>query len=124
MSFYDSARFLTEHRDFSPISRFGIGILTCFMVSDDIEVVTCRESKGHRLKMTSVHASYALRELGHGDPKLVRLEPHGTRVLLRLRDSVDLSRRSVEDIVRYWIILPECTVERSEERRVGKECRS
>ena len=111
MSFYDSARFLTEHRDFSPISRFGIGILTCFMVSDDIEVVTCRESKGHRLKMTSVHASYALRELGHGDPKLVGLEPHGTRVLLRLRDSVDLSRRSVEDIVRYWIILPECTVE-------------
>jgi len=114
VSFYDSARFLTEHRDFSPISRFGIGILTCFMVSDNIEVVTCRESRGYRLKMTSVHASYALRELTVGDPKLAGLEPHGTRVLLRLRDSVDLSKRSVEDIVRYWIILPECTVQFAE----------
>jgi molecular chaperone HtpG len=111
VSFYDSAHVLAEHKDFSPISRFGIGILTCFMISDDIEVVTYRDSRGYRLKMTSVHASYALRELGAGDPKLAALEPHGTRVVLRLRDSVDLSKRSLEEIVRYWIILPECVIE-------------
>ncbi len=115
-SFYDSAQFRAQHHDFSPISRFGIGILTCFMVSDDIEITTCRDSKGHRLRMTSVHASYALRELPAGDVRLAGIEPHGTRITLRLRDSVDLSERSIEDIVRHWIILPECRVEYVEGR--------
>ena len=117
VSFYDSVSVLTEHRDFSPISRFGIGILTCFMVSDDIEVITCREGKAHRLRMTQVQSNYALRELAMGDPKLVGLEPHGTRVTLRVRDSVDLAERSIEDIVRHWIILPECAVEYVEDKK-------
>lgn len=38
-SFYDTPKFVTEHEDFTPISRFGIGILTCFMISDDIEII-------------------------------------------------------------------------------------
>lgn len=117
VSFYDSVPVLTEHRDFSPISRFGIGILTCFMVSDDIEVITCREGKAHRLRMTQVQSDYALRELFQGDPKLLGLEPHGTRVTLRVRESVDLAERSIEDILRHWIILPECTVEYVEDKK-------
>jgi len=55
--------------------------------------------------MTSVHASYALRELTVGDPKLADLSARPASYC-DLRDSVDLSKRSVEDIVRYWIILP------------------
>jgi hypothetical protein len=110
-SFYQDAQALIDHPDFTPISRFGIGILTSFMVSDDIEVITYRDLRGYRLRMTSVHASYALRELTTGDDRLTGLEPHGTRLIVRLRDSVDLSKRSIEDIVRHWIILPECSVE-------------
>ena len=110
-SYYNTTQFEAEHRDFTPISRFGIGILTCFMVSDDIEIVTFRGTKGHRIRMTSVQADYLLRELLPGDLKLSDLEPHGTRITLRMRDTVDLSKRTIEDIVRYWVILPECEVE-------------
>ncbi len=118
VSFYNSTKVLIEHRDFSPISRFGIGILTCFMISDDIEIVTCRDSKGHRLRMTQVEADFALQELGPQDPKLKGLHPHGTRVTLQLRESVDVLTRSIEDIVKYWIVLPECPVEFVESGKV------
>ncbi|HZR57481.1 MAG TPA: ATP-binding protein [Terriglobales bacterium] len=114
-SYYNTPQFEAEHGDFSPISRFGIGILTCFMVSDDIEIVTCRGGKGFRIRMTSVHADYLLRELPARDSKLAGLEPHGTRVTLRLRDTIDFSKRSIADIVRYWVIIPACSVEYDEE---------
>src|SRR6185369_5371670 len=89
-SFYDTPQFASEYRGFTPISRFGIGILTCFMVSDDIEIVTCQSSGGFRLRMTSVHADYLLRELALGHPQLAGMGTHGTRVTLRIRESVDL----------------------------------
>jgi molecular chaperone HtpG len=110
-SYYNTPQFEAEHGDFAPISRFGIGILTCFMVSDDVEIVTCKTSRGHRIKMTSVKSTYLLRELQSGDDLLRGIEPHGTRVTLRLRDTVDLVQRTVLDILRYWVILPECRVE-------------
>jgi molecular chaperone HtpG len=113
-SYYNTSQFESENRDFVPISRFGIGILTCFMVSDDIEIVTCQAGRGHRIRMTSVKSTYLLRELYEGDPLLEELEPHGTRVQLRIRDTVDLNKRTVLDIVKYWVILPECQVEYQE----------
>jgi molecular chaperone HtpG len=113
-SFYDTDQFKTDYADFSPISRFGIGILTCFMVSDDIEIVTCKNGAGLRIRMTSVHTDYLLRELPPGDPLLRGIEPHGTRVSLRLREDVDFKGSTVLDIVRYWVILPDCKVEYSE----------
>ena len=109
-SFYATPQFEDEHPDFTPISRFGIGILTCFMISDDIEIVTCRADGGHRIKLTQVKAEYLLKTLDPGDPALRGLEPHGTRVILKLRSSVDLEKRSMMDIVKYWIVLPACEV--------------
>jgi hypothetical protein len=113
-SFYDTPQFATEFKGFTPVSRFGIGILTCFMISDDIEIVTIKSTCGYRIRMSSVHADYLLRELPVGDPKLAGTEPHGTRVTLIVRDGVDLTKRTVNDILRYWIILPECRVEYNE----------
>ncbi|PKN65905.1 MAG: hypothetical protein CVU57_08945 [Deltaproteobacteria bacterium HGW-Deltaproteobacteria-15] len=110
-SYYDTPQFSIEHKNFTPISRFGIGILTCFMISDDIEIVTFRQPLGHRIRMTSVHADYLLRELPAGDPVVASVEPHGTRVTLTIREGVDLTKRSVEQILRYWIVLPTCLVE-------------
>jgi molecular chaperone HtpG len=110
-SYYNTPQFEAEHGGFVPISRFGIGILTCFMVSDDIEIVTHREGKGFRIRMTSVKSTYLLREIHAGDRLLEGINPHGTRVTLRLRDTIDLAKRSILDILRYWVILPECSVE-------------
>src|SRR5262249_28598250 len=97
-SYHNTTKFETEHHHFTPISRFGIGILTCFMVSNDVEIVTCRESRGYRIRMTTVEANYLLRELSPRDPKLSGLTPHGTRVTLVIREAVDLSKHSVADI--------------------------
>jgi molecular chaperone HtpG len=109
-SYYNTPQFEAEHADFTPISRFGIGILTCFMISDDIEIVTIKDGIGHRIRMTSVEADYLLRDLQPGAPELDGLEPHGTRVTLRVRDTVDFSTNTVGDILRHWVILPECEV--------------
>lgn len=109
-SFYDTPTFRASSADFIPISRFGIGILTCFMVSDNIEIVTCQKGEGHRIRMSSVQADYLLKSLSKGDPALADLNDHGTKVTLRLRPSVDLTKRTVLDIVRHWIVLPACDV--------------
>jgi hypothetical protein len=85
------------------------------MVSDDIEIVTFKSQRGFRIRMTSVQAHYLLRELQSGDALTYGLEPHGTRVTLRLRDTVDLSERSLENIIRHWVVLPICRVEYVEE---------
>jgi molecular chaperone HtpG len=114
-SYYNTPQFESEHHDFAPISRFGIGILTSFMISDDVEIVTFKDGRGFRIRMTSVKSTYLLRELEKGDPLLEGLEPHATRVSLRVRDTVDLSNQGILDIVRYWVILPECAVEYCEE---------
>ena len=109
-SFYDTPQFQTENSDFTPISRFGIGILTCFMISDNIEIVTSRGGAGRRIRMTSVQADYLIKDLSAGDPQLEGIEPHGTRVRLTLRPSVDLQERSILAIVRQWVLIPVCDV--------------
>jgi molecular chaperone HtpG len=121
-SFYDTPQFQSANGDFSPISRFGIGVLTCFMISDDVEIVTFRDNKGWRIRMSRVEADYLLKELAAGDPFLENLEPHGTRVTLKLRPLIDLSKRSILDIVKYWVLLPACKVvytEGQEEATIG-----
>ncbi|TAN35343.1 MAG: hypothetical protein EPN23_11295 [Verrucomicrobia bacterium] len=42
-SYYRSTEFDSLHLGFEPISRFGIGILSCFMVADSIQVKTYRD---------------------------------------------------------------------------------
>lgn len=42
-SYYRSKDFEQEGLKFDPISRFGIGILSCFMVADRIDIETCRD---------------------------------------------------------------------------------
>jgi molecular chaperone HtpG len=109
-SFYDTPQFQSENAGFTPISRFGIGILTCFMISDNIEIITCRSGVGRRIRMSSVHADYLLKDLPPGDAQLDGLEPHGTKIRLVLRPSVKLKDRGMLDIVRQWIIVPACEV--------------
>jgi molecular chaperone HtpG len=108
-SFYDTPRFNIENSDFTPISRFGIGLLTCFMISDDLEIITCSSNVGRRIRMTSVHAEYLLKDLSAGDPQLAGIEPHGTKVRLKLRPSVKIDR-SILSIAKQWIVLPACEV--------------
>lgn len=45
VSYYRSSEFERKFLGFEPISRFGIGILSCFMVADSLEVKTYRDSE-------------------------------------------------------------------------------
>ena len=105
-SFYNTPKFHSEFADFTPISRFGIGVLTCFIVSDNIEITTSQEEAGYRIRMTSVQSDYLIKKLDVGSPVLRGIEPHGTRVKLELRKSIDFTDKSMAEIVRHWIILP------------------
>lgn len=43
---YSSQSFQKEYPEFVSISRFGIGILTCFLVANDIEIITNSSENG------------------------------------------------------------------------------
>ena len=110
------------------IGQFGIGMLAAFMVASRIEVVS-RSAKGDALPVRWVghdDGTFDVEELSDSD----MTEP-GTRVRLVVRTEM-ASWASFETVAslakEYGAFLPfPVTVEaadRSEERRVGKECRS
>lgn len=102
---YQSDEFKKKHR-FHSISRFGIGLLTCFMISDDFEVITLwyEEDKAHRLKIKNLQGRYMLRN--DVDPDDILDYEHGTTFILRVHDDVDFS--DIVDDLKRWIIVPEC----------------
>ena len=120
-SYYSTASFRKAHAEFTPISRFGIGILTCFMISDDIEILTVRGDEAHRVRMTSVKADYLLRELSKDDPLFDGLGNHGTRVVLRVRDTIDFTNNPVKKIVQHWAVIPPCNVEYFDAGEAGEK---
>lgn len=105
---YQSEEFKARNRHFHSISRFGIGLLTCFMISDDFEVITLwyEEEKAHRLKIKNLQGEYMLRN--DVDPTEILGGHHGTTFILKVHDNVDLS--NIVDDLRYWIIKPDCKV--------------
>jgi hypothetical protein len=108
---YRDEGFQKQHPHFAAISKFGIGVLTIFMVSDEIEVITkpADESEVRNISIRSLSGSYLIRILRPGDtlvPGLIR--SHGTRVQLKLRPGVN-----VPDVLRiadFWIQFPGCKV--------------
>lgn len=70
-SFYESKDFNRE-TGFTAISRFGIGILSCFMVADKIEVSTRKEGcEAIRFSIKSLHSYFVTRL----ESKHKRVEP-------------------------------------------------
>ncbi|MGJ5178198.1 HD domain-containing protein [Bradyrhizobium oligotrophicum] len=108
---YQDQKFKEEHPRFSAISRFGIGVLSTFMVSDEVEITTCspHEDKARRISLRSVHGRYLVRLLDKiRDPEVASLAPHGTQVALKVRSTARLG--SVVDIMRQWVVIPRCEV--------------
>ena len=109
-SFYSTAKFNSTYNDFNPISKFGIGVLTCFMISDDVEIITFKDNRGYRIRMTDVQSNYLLREVLVDEHPGDFINPHGTRVILKLRGSVAIPDEGIEEIIQNWILLPECQI--------------
>lgn len=108
---YQTDQFKERHPMFSPISRFGIGVLSAFMIADEVRVATIDsgESVGRELVLKSVHGRYLIRELDPSSEVAQRLGSHGTEIEMKLRASSGLEG-SVIGLLRKWILQPRCNV--------------
>ena len=121
---YQSQEFNREFPEFSSISRFGIGILSAFMIADEVDVVTCHPDQDdvRRLTLRSVHGKYLIQLLDKETDQLaMELAPHGTIIRIKVRPSthsIDILAQA-----RSWIVVPACDVtvqiDDSEAVRVG-----
>jgi molecular chaperone HtpG len=107
---YQDPEFIKKNPGFSSISRFGIGVLSTFMIADSVEIISCHpeEEQARRLTLRSVHGKYLIRLLdkGSGDPQ--KIGPHGTIFRLRVRPSVEIP--DVFRTAQQWIVVPDCKV--------------
>ncbi|MFG2979875.1 ATP-binding protein [Streptomyces sp. NPDC048258] len=109
-SLYQDPEFRKRNPAFNPISRFGIGVLSTFMVADQVEIITCHpdEEKARQLSLRSVHGQYLVRTLDKNQELPERIRHHGTIVKLTLRPSAEL--KNVTKTAQRWVVLPECNV--------------
>jgi len=109
-SFYQSETVLQKYSTFSPISRFGIGVLSTFMIADEVQILTVHpdDEFARRLTLPSVVKSYLIKKLSKGDPAVAKIGAHGTEVTLQVRRSANL--KNVESLVQHWLVLPRCEV--------------
>jgi len=111
---YQSQEFNREFPEFSSISRFGIGILSTFMIADEVEVTTCHpeEANVRKLTLRSVHGKYLVQLLDkESDPVARELAPHGTVIRIRVRPSTPkLPTFDILAQARRWIVVPDCKV--------------
>jgi hypothetical protein len=123
---YSDETFRKQNPGFSAISRFGIGILSTFMISDEIEVITKvpEEKQARNLSIRSLNGKYLIRLLDpneEGFPELLRT--HGTRVQLKVRAGVEIP--DIKQIAEFWILFPECEltvkIDNSPKVRIGFE---
>ncbi|MBD8899024.1 ATP-binding protein [Rhodanobacter sp. DHG33] len=108
---YQDPQFKEKHPGFSSISRFGIGVLSAFMVSDDVEITTCSpdDDQARRIALRSVHGKYLIKLLDKiKDKGEIQVFPHGTLVRLVVRPTAAIG--DVLDIARMWLMFPRCRV--------------
>jgi hypothetical protein len=143
-SYYRSAEFQAEilryqarqKFDFLPISRFGIGMLSCFIVADQLELSTKRvadqayDARALRISMTGIRSFYTLHveEAGHRAPPMPgpqradetyrKGDDYGTSIAMRLDPRRDHSRFDLMATLRRYVVCPPVPVE-CEGQRVG-----
>ena len=107
---YQDQEFQKEYPEFSSISRFGIGILSAFMIADEVEVITCHpdDEKARQLTLRSVHGKYLIRLLDKETIDEGEIAPNGTIIRIKVRAST--KRFDVLTNARNWIIVPGCDV--------------
>jgi molecular chaperone HtpG len=108
---YEDSEFKKRFPAFSAISRFGIGVLSTFMIADSVEITTCHpnEPSARQLTLRSVHGRYLVRLLDKDvNAGTSSLCPHGTIVSLRIRPSANVL--DIARTVEKWVVVPRCAV--------------
>lgn len=106
---YQDETFKKKFPNFSSISRFGIGLLTCFLIADDIDIITKSHDseKVILLKIKKIHGKYLLKYVPI-DSIPSDIQKHGTIVKLYVRSEVNLDE--IEFDLKKWILFPSCKV--------------
>jgi hypothetical protein len=140
-SYYKSSSFKAEvlrykdqeGREFLPISRFGIGILSCFILCDTVEVATLHAAdgigkRGVRLSLSGLESFYTLQTEGDmaadpmphpdGEKPGYRLEP-GTSIAVRIASGKDRGDLDLRAIAEHYLLCPPVPVELDGERIGG-----
>lgn len=106
---YQDPEFRRLYPTFSAISRFGIGLLSTFMIADSVEILSCHpdEDYARQLSLRSVHGKYLIRLLDkQTHPAIKTLVPHGTVITLKVRPSAAI--KDIRKIAKKWIVVPGC----------------
>ena len=107
---YQDPEFLKTHPDFHSISRFGIGLLTCFLIADDVDIITRMnaDEKPLLLKIRNLQGKYLLKHGEEAGSKLRLLSETGTSIKLKIRPRID--NFDPERQLKNWIVFPNCKV--------------
>lgn len=130
-SFYNSSEFEVEkisykekaNTDFTPISRFGIGILSCFIIGNCIELNTKHvlDDEAVRLGLPGLQGFYNLQtQKDHYTPtpmpcankseSLYRADA-GTSIAVRLDPAKTDVNFNIKEILRQYILFPSVSIE-------------
>lgn len=108
------------HNVFSPISQFGIGILSCFLVGDKMEISTRHydSGKGIRFTMDGIHGYYSIAQEEKGDkgtpmPSYNQQETinyrqsAGTSIAIRIKESLP---ETIKTYLKRYICFPDIRI--------------
>lgn len=106
---YRSEHFQKQFPRFPAISRFGIGILTCFLIADDIDISTCstEELTANIISLRKVNGKYLLKKSPKSEVNSF-ISEHGTEIVLHVRSDVDI--QNVLSAIQKWVLFPQCKV--------------
>jgi hypothetical protein len=93
-SYYKSKYFQRDNTKFKPVSNFGIGIISCFMISDSIEIESKKDNK------SAIHYILHVKEK-YIEQKVTDKKKIGTSIKLKLHDDYieKLKTKSIEQII-------------------------
>ena len=94
------------------IGRFGIGLLSCFMVSDEIRMLTrsCKTEDAPVLEWQGKpDGTYSIRSLGDGDDEAADMPKSGTKVILYAKEGKEdyFTMQTIRKLLIYYgMLLP------------------
>ncbi len=106
---YRSEQFQKKFPQFPAISRFGIGVLTCFLIADDIDISTCStdEPTAIIISLRKVNGKYLLKRSAKNKISSF-IAQHGTEIVLHVRPDVEI--QNILSAIQKWVLFPQCKV--------------
>ncbi len=108
-SYYKSADFRRQQAEdghsFTPVSQFGIGILSCFMIGTEIEIVTKTRDANVCIALTIENERECMYYKPARENDVVKIKNNGnigTIIWVKLKDDDELS---VEKLEKPWAII-------------------